>query len=72
MALLVICMECRVRGGPKLLEEVEVNVADGLESGGGGTFVFEVGGESSSALTTLRLPLGIDTAASVFETESIR
>jgi hypothetical protein len=60
-----------VRGGPKLLVEVEVNVADGLESGGGGTFVFEVGGESSSALTTLRLPLGIDTA-SVFETESIR
>jgi hypothetical protein len=48
-----------------------VNVADGLESGGGGTFVFRVGGESSSALTTLRLPLGIDTA-SVFETESIR
>jgi hypothetical protein len=36
--LLVICIECR-EGGPKLLEEVEVNVADGLESGGRGTFV---------------------------------
>jgi len=31
------------------LEEVEVDVADGLESGGGGTFVFEVGGEVGGA-----------------------